>query len=110
MGCRLLHDPFLLMMKEQENISMNLNIDGERISLTVPFSSQEQIREIEKEINGLCKNLRKRYKTSDRTLMAMAAYQYAFYYTELKTRYEEALRRANECLEILGEAPEGESE
>lgn len=90
------------MMKDQEKINIEINIGGEPIMLVVPFQNQEQTREVEEEINRLFTRWRKSFpKRSEKGLLAMIAYQYASYYKELATKYQQAIDKADECLNRL---------
>lgn len=87
------------MMKNQEKINMEINIGGEPIKLTVPFQNQELTRSVEEEINNLYAAWRRSFpKRSDKGLLAMMVYQYASHYKELTIRYQEASKKAEECL------------
>ncbi len=87
------------MMKDQEKINMEINIGGEPIKLTVPFQNQELTRSVEEEINNLYAAWRRSFpKRSDKGLLAMMVYQYASHYKELTIRYQEASKKAEECL------------
>lgn len=87
------------MMKDQEKINMEINIGGEPIKITVPFQNQELTRSVEDEINSLFAAWRRSFpKRSEKGLLAMMVYQYASYYKELTIKYQEATRKAEECL------------
>lgn len=88
-------------MNEPEKIKMTLNIGDQAFSLTVPFAKQDFVRDVEKDVDTLCRKWRQKFPGKpDKELLAMVAYQYASFYTELRLRYEEATRRALECLEL----------
>ncbi len=90
------------MMKDPEKINMEINIGGERITLDVPFQKQNLSRDIESEINNLYSKWRSSFpKKTDKQLLAMLVYQYASYYKELTLRYQEAHKKALECLESI---------
>lgn len=87
------------MMMDQEKINMEINIGGEPIKITVPFQNQELTRSVEDEINSLFAAWRRSFpKRSEKGLLAMMVYQYASYYKELTIKYQEATRKAEECL------------
>lgn len=95
------------MMNDQEKINMEINIGGESIKLTVPFRNQELTRSVEEEINKLFDTWRKTFpKRSEKGLLAMIAYQYASFYKELTLKYQEALEKAEECLDMTAPKPE----
>lgn len=78
---------------------MEINIGGEPIKITVPFQNQELTRSVEDEINSLFAAWRRSFpKRSEKGLLAMMVYQYASYYKELTIKYQEATRKAEECL------------
>lgn len=84
-------------MKDTDNVKMELNIAGERISLTVPFSRQDSVRDTEKSIANLYDSWRKKFPMRTNTeVLAMVAYQYASYYLDLLRRQDEALVLASE--------------
>ena len=90
------------MMKDQEKINMEINIGGEPIELTVPFQDQELTRNVEEEINKLFAAWRRSFpKRSEKGLLAMMVYRYASYYKELTIKYQDATRKAEECLGSL---------
>lgn len=79
-------------MERTEKIRMHINIAGERIPLVVPFDSQDDVREAEKQVAGLFRKWHDEFPSkSDKELLAMIAYQYASYYLSLKQRYESSL-------------------
>lgn len=91
-------------MNDSDKITMYLNIGGQRISLMVPFASQDFVREVEKGINVLYREWRHSFPMkTDREILAMVTYQYASFYEGQKKRYEAATRKAAECLATLGE-------
>lgn len=75
-------------MDNREKVKMKINIAGEHLLLTVPFSDQEQTRDAEKNLNMLYETWRKRFpEKSEMELLAMIAFQYASYYEDLKRTY-----------------------
>lgn len=86
-------------MNDSENIKMYLNIGGQRVSLTVPFSRQNFVRDVEKDVDSLYSKWRLAFPAkTDREIFAMVAYQYASFYAELKARYDKASEIAGRCL------------
>lgn len=77
---------------------MEINIGGQSVKLTVPFSGQDFVRDVEKEVDHLYQSWRKNFPRKDeRELLAMIIYRYASYYRQLTSRHEEALRLASDC-------------
>lgn len=85
-------------MDDSEKIKMEVNIGGQPIRVTAPFSEQDFVRDTEKEINGLYAKLRSVYPSKeDREMIAIIAYQYASFYRDLTAKQNKALRLALEC-------------
>lgn len=81
-----------------EQIEMYLNIAGTQVPVKVPFDDQNRVRDVEKQVNELYSTWRRKFKKkSDREILAMVAYQYARYYSDLMERYETASRLTEEC-------------
>lgn len=94
-------------MKEQDKIKMNLNIGGQLLTLTVPFSKQDFTRDVERDLDRLYTEWKRRFPSkSDKEVLAMVAFQYASFYGELLERYNTAAKRADECLGLLEEPDE----
>lgn len=75
-----------------DEIKMEVNIAGERISLSVPFSRQEAVRRTEAELALLFKSWGEKFpKKSPKELLAMMAYKFAAsYFDLLEARKEDA--------------------
>ena len=74
---------------------MKINIAGEQLLLTVPFSDQDYTRETEKNLNSLYETWSRKFADRSATeLLAMIAFQYASYYDALKRTYVEADAKA----------------
>lgn len=87
------------MMTGQEKINIDIKIVGEPIRLSVPFDNQDFTRDVEAEVNNLFAAWRKSFPNrSEKGLMAMMVYQYASHYKELAVKYQDAVTRAEECL------------
>ncbi|MBD5358281.1 MAG: cell division protein ZapA [Bacteroides sp.] len=85
-------------MNDSNNITMTINIGGEHIQLTVPFDHQDVVRDAEKAVATLFDKWRKkRSKKTDKEILAMVAYQFAYFYVELLSRYENAIELAEQC-------------
>ena len=81
---------------------MKINIAGEELLLTVPFSSQDIVRQTEQAIGDLYKGWRIEFpKKSTTELLAMIAYQYASYYLDLRQRYDNAIAAAQDTELLL---------
>lgn len=82
-------------MKEKDNVQMHINIAGERINLNVAFDTQDDVREAEENVCKLYNKWRRQFpKRSDKELLAMISYQFAYYYLTLGKRYERAAQAA----------------
>ena len=98
-------------MKE-EKVKMKLNIAGESLLVSVPYSDQEQTREVEAQLNNLFVTWRGRFpEKSDRELLAMIAFQYAGHYASLvqeRAVMLEAAESASATLDtLIGENAHG---
>lgn len=95
-----------------EKITMEVNIAGEIISLTVPFSRQEAVRKTEAELGALYRMWSRELPgKTPRELLALMAYRFASAYMELTQKHEEAAEEAEDLLmtasRLLGEASFG---
>lgn len=87
---------------DQEKVKLKLNIAGESILLSVPYSDQEQTRETEAEINSLFKTWRGRFpEKSDRELLAMIAFQYAVHYAALMRERSQITNLADDAQKTI---------
>lgn len=92
--------PHPCLEMEEEKIKLKLNIAGEALLLSVPFSRQEATRRIENEVNLMFGTWRTRFPgKTDRELLAMIAFRYAERYSALVQEQEQTRER----LETLGE-------
>lgn len=97
-------------MKDSEKIKMILNIGGCQLPVTVPFSQQEFVRDVEKQVNNLYSAWRHEFtQKKDQEVMTMVAYQFASYYAELEKRYRQASEKASRLLDSLDRDPETEN-
>lgn len=89
-------------MKGSDLIEMTINLGGELIKLEVKFDDQNKVRDTEREVNLYIDNLRKSWQDfSDRKLIAMAAYRFAYLYHQLTLVQEQANELALlKCREI----------
>lgn len=84
-------------MKETDNIKMEINIGGERISLTVPFLSQNAVRDTERRVQDLFQSWSARFPDkTPREILAMVAYRFAYIYGEIEAQISSALALAEE--------------
>lgn len=84
-------------MNDTDKVKMILNIGGEHLTLTVDFNRQNAVRDAEKIAADKFKEFKQQYpKRSDREVLAMVAYQIAYYYQDLFNRHKEATRVAEE--------------
>lgn len=89
-------------MDNTEYIQMTLNIGGCLIPLTVPFSQQDFVRDVETRVSTLYNSWRHKFtKRTDREILAMVAYQFANFYVELSQRVERANDIVAECRQIV---------
>lgn len=89
-------------MDNTEKIQMTINIGGCQLPVTVPFSQQDSVRDVETQVAELYTSWRRQFtKRTDREILAMVAYQYANFYMELTRRYNKAHDKVAQCLEFL---------
>ncbi len=90
-------------MTDSDKIIMEINIAGERLQLSVPFSSQGLVRDIERSIADLYNNWRRKFADkADREILVMIAYQYASHYHELLQRHRRAFDIVSDCSRMVG--------
>ncbi|MCM1489735.1 MAG: cell division protein ZapA [Muribaculum sp.] len=93
---------------------MEVNIAGERLMLTVPFSRQLAVRNTEKELKALYEDWGTKFpKKSPKALLAMIAYKFASSYFDLldarNALEEEAQSLLDDISRLCGESAEDES-
>lgn len=82
-------------MNDSDKVNMTINIGGEHIPLSVAFNRQDAVRDAEKAAAELYDKWRSRWPSrSDKSILAMVAYQFAYYCQELLERFETAVRMA----------------
>ena len=70
--------------------------------MTVPFSQQDFVRDVETRVSTLYNSWRHKFtKRTDREILAMVAYQFANFYMELSQRVERANAIVAECRQIV---------
>ena len=85
-------------MNDSDNVKMTINIGGEHIRLTVAFNSQDLVREAEKAATQLFDEWRRKWPSrSDKEVMAMVAYQFAYFYRKLLIMHADAADIAQTC-------------
>lgn len=89
-------------MKGSDSVKMSININGEIIQLDVKFDDQNNVRDAEREVKSFLDKWRKNWSdASDRKLLAMAAFQFAKWFIQLRSIQDEALEITNtKCREI----------
>ena len=100
-------------MNDTDKVKMILNIGGEHLTLSVDFNRQDAVRDAEKIASDKFKEFKLRFPSrDDREILAMVAYEIAYYYQDLFSRHMEAVKMAEEVeshLEaILAERPGAE--
>ncbi|MBD5370717.1 MAG: cell division protein ZapA [Bacteroides sp.] len=88
--------------KKEKNVKIEINIAGEILAMTVPYSRQKSIRHTEKAINDLFSDWRNQFPRKTNTeILAMVAYQYASYYHDLSALYRDLTSRLEQTSSIL---------
>lgn len=89
-------------MNDSDKVKMTINIGGEHIQLSVDFNRQNLVRDAEKAADDLYRTWRSRWPSrSDKEILAMVAYQFASFYQELLSRFENAVSLASATDEKL---------
>ncbi len=87
------------MNSNKTKIQIDVKIGEEYITLTVPFSQQDDVRRIESELTLYLKELKAKVPNKgQKTYLAMAAYHFASYYFFLKDQYEKESDEAEDLL------------
>lgn len=93
-------------MMNTEMTKMNLNIGGALLKITVPFSQQDFVRDVEEQVNDLYSRWRHEFRNkTDREILAMITYRFASAYYELAATMKEACEKADECIRIAVSTP-----
>ncbi|ROT03845.1 cell division protein ZapA [Muribaculaceae bacterium Isolate-037 (Harlan)] len=93
-----LHAKGGMTMNDSDNVKMTINIGGEHIRLTVAFNSQDIVRDAEKAATQLFDEWRRKWPSrSDKEVMAMVAYQFAYFYRKLLIMHADAADIAQTC-------------
>ncbi len=87
------------MKSKESKIQIDVKIGEERISMAVPFSQQDDVRRIESELNLFMREIKEKQPNRwPNTYLAMAAYEFASKYFQLKDRYEKESDDAEDLL------------
>lgn len=91
-------------MKGSDKVEMTINIGGEFLKLSADYDQQNLVREAEFAVKKYYNQLRREWPdSSDRQILAMAAYQFSFWYKELLKIHNDAVEIAHNANQILGE-------
>lgn len=83
-------------MKGSDKVKMTINIGSETLILTAGFNEQDTVREAESAVKLYYNKLKRDWPDStDRQILAMAAYQFSFWLRELQKIQEEAEKIAS---------------
>lgn len=95
-------------MMNTDEIKMEVNIAGERLSLSVPFSRQEAVRRTEAELAFLFKSWGEKFpKKSPKELLAMMAYKFAASYFDLLEARKEDADEMRNILDLASKVIDG---
>lgn len=90
---------------DTEKLTMNINIAGETLALTVPYEQQEHVRATEKAVDNLFKEWSERFRNkSPQFILAMIAYQYASHFLSVCDVHESAIKVLEELEEQIDDA------
>lgn len=99
--------PFIegrLKMKGSDKVDITINIVGELIKLNVDFDEQNSVRDTEKAIKIYADQLRKAWpENSDKSILAMVAYQFAKSYHQIVRQQEAATEIINQKASLIDE-------
>ena len=91
-------------MNGSELVEMTLNIGGETFKLNTEFNRQNDVREAEFAVRQYFNKLRRNWPdSSDRKILAMTAYQFAFWQKEALKLQKQALDLAQSCADQINE-------
>lgn len=89
-------------MTDKDSVRIRIDIAGEQILLTVPFSRQDAVRDAEREVNDLYWLWRSRFpEKSDMELLAMLAFHFASHYADLRDMLNDTLDRMDSLARSL---------
>lgn len=82
-------------MKGSDKVQMTINIGGEFLTLKAAFDEQDLVRDAEAAVRQFFNKYRREWPdSSDRQILAMAAYQFSFWHQELLKIQNEAMEMA----------------
>ena len=86
-------------MNGSDLVGMTLNIGGETFRLNADFNKQDSVREAEFAVRQYFNKLRRNWPdSSDKKLLAMTAYQFAFWLKEAGKMERRALELTQDCM------------
>ncbi len=86
-----------MTMNDTDKIKMTINIGGEHLQLSVDFNRQDAVRDAEKAAADLFNDFKLNWPSrSDKEILAMVAYRFAYHYQGLLERHQAAARLAEE--------------
>lgn len=89
-------------MNGSDKVEMTINIGGEFLKLSTTYDQQSMVKDAVSAVKQFCTKLRKNWPDcNDRQILAMAAYQFAFWHRELEKMQEEALELTEKTSELL---------
>lgn len=89
-------------MKGSDLVKMTINIDGESITLNIPYDRQDSVREAETAVRQYTNKLRHNWPDcSERKILAMTAWQFAMWYKEGVRRDKQAIELAKLCADKI---------
>ena len=97
-------------MNGSDLVEMTLNIGGESFKLKAEFNRQDAVREAEFAVRQYFNKLRRNWPdSSDRKILAMTAWQFAFWRQEDLKLQNQAQELAQTCLDKINEISDPES-
>ncbi|MCH5233386.1 MAG: cell division protein ZapA [Muribaculaceae bacterium] len=92
-------------MKGSDKIEMTINIGGEILTLETQFENQDLVREAEFSVRQYYNNTRRKWPdSSDRKILAMAAYQFSYWRQELIKNQKMAMELINKELGLIDDS------
>lgn len=93
-----------MKVKGSDKVEMTINIGGEFLKLNAGFDEQIAVRDAEFAVKQYYNKLKKSWPDStDSQILAMAAYQFAFWYKELLDTQNKAIELANKNSQLIEE-------
>ena len=89
-------------MKGSDKVKMTINIGSESLILTAGFNEQDAVREAESAVKLYYNKLKRDWPDStERQILAMAAYQFSFWLNELQKIQKEAEKISYEQARVI---------